>query len=39
MREKIRTVMRYSGPIMIFYHPITAIKHVLSARKERLNKK
>lgn len=28
MREKIRTVMRYSGPRVIFYHPILAIKHL-----------
>ncbi len=28
MREQIRTVMRYSGPRIIFYHPILAIKHV-----------
>lgn len=30
MREHIREVMRYSGPRMIFYHPIIAIKHMLS---------
>ncbi len=29
MRSKIKNVMRYSGPIMIFYHPIIAIKHIL----------
>lgn len=28
MREKIRTVMRYSGPRMIFYHPLMAIWHI-----------
>ncbi len=39
MREKIRTVMKFSGPMMIFYHPIIAIKHILSTRKERLKKK
>ena len=27
MREKIRTVMRFSGPRMIFYCPQMAIKH------------
>ena len=29
MREKIRQVMRFSGPRMILYHPIAAIKHLL----------
>lgn len=29
MQEKIKRVMRYSGPRMIFYHPILAIKHML----------
>lgn len=41
MREKIREVMRFSGPRMLFYHPIMAIKHVIESRKEkkRLEKK
>ncbi|MBR1715823.1 MAG: nitrous oxide-stimulated promoter family protein [Treponema sp.] len=29
MRQKIREVMRFSGPRMLFYHPLLAIKHVL----------
>lgn len=29
MQEKIKRVMRYSGPRMIFYHPIIAIKHLI----------
>lgn len=29
MRERIRAVMRYVGPRMIFYAPIEAIKHWL----------
>ena len=29
MREKIRAVMRFSGPRMLIYHPITAIRHFL----------
>ena len=29
MKEKIRMVMRWSGPRMMFYHPLAAIKHVL----------
>lgn len=32
MRERIRTVMRYSGPRMLFYHPIAAVHHFLSSR-------
>lgn len=28
-QEQIKQVMRYSGPRMIFYHPILAIRHVL----------
>ncbi len=28
-REKIRRVMRYSGPRILFYHPIMAIKHLI----------
>lgn len=28
MQEKIKIVMRYSGPRMLYYHPIMAIKHI-----------
>lgn len=35
MREKIREVMRFSGPRMIFYHPILAIRHVIESKKEK----
>ena len=28
MREKIRQVMRFSGPRMILYHPLEAIRHL-----------
>ena len=34
-REKIRQVMRYAGPRMIFHDPINAIRHVLLSRKEK----
>ena len=34
MREKIREVMRFSGPRMIFYHPIMAMRHVIEHKKE-----
>ncbi len=33
MREKIRQVMRFSGPRMLRYHPILAIKHVVTTVK------
>lgn len=35
-RENIRKVMRYSGPRMIFYHPILAIKHMLNTIKSKI---
>lgn len=35
MREKIRLVMRFSGPRMIFHHPIVAIRHVIETKKEK----
>ena len=37
MREKIRQVMRYSGPRMIFHHPIAAIRHLYYTQLEKLN--
>ena len=35
MREQIRAVMRFSGPRMIFSHPIMAIRHVIESKKEK----
>lgn len=35
MREKIREVMRFSGPRMIFHHPVMAICHVIESKKEK----
>ena len=35
MRERIRKVMRFSGPRMLLYHPIMAIRHVIESRKEK----
>ena len=34
MREEIRKVMRFSGPRMIFYHPVMAIRHVIASQRE-----
>ena len=41
MRSQIRTVMRFSGPRMLLYHPCMAIWHVVSSLREkrRLKKK
>lgn len=35
MREKIREVMRFSGPRMLFYHPILAVSHLIESKKEK----
>ena len=35
MREKIRAVMRFAGPRMMFYHPIAALCHIISTKVER----
>lgn len=35
MREKIREVMRFSGPRMVFHHPVTAARHVIESKKEK----
>ena len=29
MQKQIKKVMRYSGPRMIFYHPLLALRHAL----------
>ena len=34
-RERIRQVMRFSGPRMMFHHPIIAIKHVTETLKQK----
>jgi len=35
MRERIRTVMRFSGPRMIISHPIMAVRHVIECKSEK----
>lgn len=35
MREKIKKVMRWSGPRMLFHHPALAIAHVILMKKEK----
>lgn len=39
MREKIRQVMRFSGPRMLFYHPMLAIRHVVESKREKRREK
>ena len=34
MRERIKKVMRYSGPRMLFIHPVLAIEHVIDGFKK-----
>ena len=35
MREKIRTVMRFSGPRITLYHPVIAVRHLIETKKEK----
>lgn len=35
MREKIREVMRFSGPRMMLYHPVAVVSHVVSTKVEK----
>lgn len=35
MSEKIRKIMRFSGPRMILYHPSMAIRHVIESNREK----
>jgi hypothetical protein len=34
MRERVRTMMRYAGPRMIWRHPVLAIFHIVDGRRE-----
>lgn len=35
MRDRIREVMRFSGPRMLLYHPVMAVRHGIESRKEK----
>lgn len=35
MREKIRAVMKYSGPRIVFNHPILAVRHLIESKREK----
>ena len=34
MRRRIKDVMRYAGPRMIWHHPVMAIRHLIHNRKQ-----
>ena len=38
MRKKIKLAMKYSGPRMLLYHPIMAIRHLLISLSEKQKK-
>ena len=33
MREHVRTIMRYSGPRMLWRHPVLALRHMIDGRR------
>ena len=35
MREKIKEVMRFSGPRMLLVNPVMAIRHVIESKREK----
>jgi hypothetical protein len=35
MRERIRNVMRYSGPRMVYRHPVLALFHMVDGRRKK----
>jgi hypothetical protein len=35
LREKIREVMRYAGPRMLWHHPLLAIGHMMDGRRKK----
>ena len=35
MREKIARVMRFSGPKMVFYHPVIAFSHLAETKRQK----
>ena len=35
MREKVREVMRFSGPRMIFYHPVVTVRHAIQSNQKK----
>ena len=41
MRERISNIMKYSGPRMVFKHPLLSIYHILNSlrKSDNMNKK
>lgn len=39
MKKKIISVMRYSGPKMIYFHPVNAIRHLIDGFYVKTEKK
>lgn len=35
MRGKIKKVMRFSGPRMLFHHPVMAFRHLMTTKKQK----
>ena len=35
MRERVRQVMRWAGPRMLWHHPVLAVRHILPEPAER----
>ena len=35
MRERIKNVMRFAGPRIVFRHPIIAVKHLIETKKQK----
>ena len=35
MQEKIKEVMKYAGPRMLFYHPVLAVRHLIETKNEK----
>ncbi len=36
MRQRVKEVMRYAGPRMIFHHPVMAVRHLIHNKKSTL---
>ncbi len=34
-RDKIRMIMRYSGPRMLYKHPLATIQHLIDGRRQK----
>ncbi len=39
MQSRVKTVMKFAGPKMLFLHPIMALKHLIDGRKSAPNLK